>query len=304
VGLASAYISQIRSLIHDLQAVDWTDSELLTIVNSARQRVALDAHCVRTFFQGLNVVPNVEQYPISGGCGGSTMTNLGSGYPLASVGPAPVVTISAPSGGGTTATAIAILGPVSGTVGSLQITGWGSGYTGSETITIAPPVAGVTATATPIILANILDILSIMPLWPGNTNARVMRWAPFTLFQAWARAYRGNTGYPQAWTNYDEGNLLFIQPIPDQPYITEIDAIIMPTDLATTATNDTQLILPFSDAVQWYGAYVAMIKLQNLDQADFFFKKYEMRVRAIRATRQDRRQPNIYQSSFRRMSRW
>jgi hypothetical protein len=302
--LASDYISQIRSLIHDLQAVDWSDAELLTIVNSARQRVALDAHCVRTFYQGLNVVPNVEQYPLTGGLGGATMTNVGSGYPLSSVGPAPIVTIAPPSGGGTTATAIAILGPVAGTVGSLQITGWGTGYAGAETITIAPPVAGVTATASPIILSNILDFLSITAIWPGGTNSRMMKWRSFSMFQAWCRAYRQNFGYPQAWTNLDEMNLFFLQPIPDQPYQTEIDAIVMPVNLATTASNDTQVILPFADAVQWYGAYIAMIKLQNLDQADFFSKKYELRIRGLRATRQDRRNPNIYQQSYRRMSRW
>ena len=293
--LASDYISQIRSLIHDLQSVDWSDAELLTIVNSARQRVALDAHCVRTFFAGLNVVPNIEQYPISGGIGGAIVTAGGSGY--SSV---PSITFDPAPAGGLTATGVATV--TGGVLTAITMTSWGSGYATQPNVAIGGP--GVGATASAIAVINVLDWLSVTPIWPGGTNSRMMKWAPFSLFQAWCRAYRGNTGYPQAWTNHDEMNLIFMQPVPDQPYITEVDAITMPVNLATTASSDTQLILPFADAVQWYGAYVAMIKLQNLDQADFFSKKYELRIRSIRATRQDRRNPNIYQQSYRRMQRW
>jgi hypothetical protein len=293
--LLSDYISQVRNLIHDLQAVDWTDAELTTIVNSARKRVALDAHCVRTFFSGLNFVANQETYPLSGGIGGVNMTNVGSGYTSV-----PTVTFDAPPAGGVQATGTAVLSGT--TVADVLMTNWGSGYTSVPNITFGGP--GVDAAGTAIAILNILDYLSITPLWPGNSNSRMMSWLPFTTFQAWCRAYRLNTGYPQAWTNHDEMNLFFVQPIPDQPYMCEIDAIIMPSDLVNLSDSDTQLVLPFADAVQWYATYIAMIKLQNLDQAEFFSNKYKIRVREIRATRQDRRIPNIYQSSFRRMSRW
>ena len=78
--LTSDYISQIRELVHDLQSVDWTDTELITIVNNARQRAALDLHCVRTLYTGLTTIPNQEVYPINGGVGSITLLSGGSGY--------------------------------------------------------------------------------------------------------------------------------------------------------------------------------------------------------------------------------
>ena len=78
------------------------------------------------------------------------MVNRGSGYTTA-----PAVTVSAPPAGGTTATAIAVLGAGAdaGTVASIRITNAGSGYTSVPTVSIAAPRRGTRATATAAINA-------------------------------------------------------------------------------------------------------------------------------------------------------
>ena len=70
------------------------------------------------------------------------ITSGGSGYTVA-----PTMTIAAPSGSGTTATAIA--GITSGVVTSITVTGGGTGYTGAPAVTMSSaPAGGVTGTST------------------------------------------------------------------------------------------------------------------------------------------------------------
>ena len=44
--------------------------------------------------------------------------------------------------------------------------------------------------------------------------------------------------------------------------------------------------------------------MQNFDHAEYFNRKYMQRILQIQCTKQDRRIPNIYRNSFRRLNRW
>lgn len=299
--LLSDYILQVRQLVHDLQGNDFSNSDLIGYINTARQRVALDAHCVRSFYTGLNLIPLQERYPITGGVGGAQLTLAGSGYAPPPAAP-PAVTIAAAPAGGVTATAVATVS-AAGTVSLVTITNWGSGYVTTPSITIAPPGAGVTATAVAITLLNVLDILSISILWPGNTNRYTLGWLPFTPFQAFCRTLPTFSRNPSVWTNFDEINAFFLYPIPDQSYISEIDAIVLPNPLVGLSESDLQILQPNADAVQFYAAHLALIKLQNFEHADYLNKKYEARLQQIKLTRQDRRYQNVYRSWYRRLNR-
>jgi hypothetical protein len=294
--LTSDYISQIRELVHDLQSVDWTDTELIAIVNNARQRAALDLHCVRTFFTGLTTIPGQEVYPIRGGVSNFQILSGGTGYTFP---PAVNITPSPPANGTFASATAAVAG---GVVTSITQVSWGSNYTTPVTVGISG--AGTGAAVSASTLVNVLDVLSISALWPGNTNRQMLRWAPFTKFQAWCRAYTTWTGYPTAWTNHDEANQIFLFPIPDIAYTMEWDAITLPLPLVNLSDDDFQVLQPNADVVQWYGAYLALVKLQNFDQADYFRKMYNTRMKEIKATRQDRRIGNIYRSTFRKMAQW
>jgi len=299
------YTTQVLRLVHDLQNVDFSQQEITDYINEARLRASLDLHCVRNFYTGLNIIPSQEQYPITGGVGGCVMTNVGSGYPLSAVGPAPSVTFSAPAYGGVTATGTAILDATLGCVDSIQMTNWGTGYTAAPTVTIAAPSSGTTATATATCLQNVLDILSISLLWPGNTNRYTLGWLPFSPFQAYCRAQPTTLRNPSVWTNYDVINTFFLYPIPDQAYIIEIDAVQSPpTQTLVNLTDvDINVLPPNADCIQFYAAHLALMKLQNFEHADYLLKKYQARSQEIKLTRQDRRYYNVYKSWWRRLNR-
>jgi hypothetical protein len=83
----------------------------------------------------------------------------------------------------------------------------------------------------------------------------------------------------------------------------EIDAVVLPGLLVLPTDSDLQIIMPMADCVQFYAAHLALIKLQNFGQADYFNKKYEERYQQIQRTRQTRRMQNAYQTMWRRMQR-
>lgn len=293
--LLSDYITQVRVLIHDLASQDWTDGELTTIVNNARMRVALDAHCVRRFYVGNQLIPNQEIYPITGGVGRIQLLTGGTGYPAV-----PTVTIAAPPAGGVQATATAVA--VGGVVQSITITNWGSRYVSNPAVTIGGGGAGATASATAMF--NVLDVLSISIVWPGNAQRYMMAWMPFSPFQAFCRANATSFSNPSVWSTHDETNQLFYYAPPNQAYTAEIDAVVLPDALVNLADNDTQVLQPNADAVQYYSAHIALAKLQNVEISEYWRKIYTIRMREIKQTRQDRRIPNIYRNYFRRINRY
>lgn len=290
------YTLQVQELIHDIQAVDWTISEIIAYVNSARNRAALDLGCVRQLFQNGTIIPGQEQYPIFNAVVGATILNGGSGYNDAAP---PVVTISAPALPGTQATAVAI--SINGIINQIQMTNWGSGYQSVPTVAIAPPVSGSTATASALCTVNVYDTNSISLL---NGNLRyTLSWLPFTAFQAFCRAYTTQLRAPAVWSNFDGINTNFLFPIPDQSYPIDIDACLLPMPLVAPTDVDTQVLLPQADVVQYYAAYKALLKLQNFEQAEYFRKIYENRKMEMINTRQGRRVQSVYRNYYRRMAR-
>lgn len=285
--LLSEYIQQVRVLIHDVQSVDFTDAEIIAAINAGRDRVALDTHCVRRFLAGLNVVANRETYPIQGGIGGVRLTAAGAGYTSA-----PAVTIAPPvAAGGTQATAIAAVS--AGVVTGITMTEWGSDYAETPAVTfVGGGGAGAAAVAVP--LTRVVDILSVTIIWPGNTNAFMLGWRAFTWFQAFCRSYRGWKGYPRLWTNHTEENLFFLFPAPDQAYGCELDVWSLPAPLVLPTENDTQVRQPNADLVQFYGSHIALSKLQNYDQSEYWRKLYEIRLARLQGVKQDRRIRNPY----------
>ncbi len=291
--LLSDYISQVQELIHDSSAIDFTALEITGFVNNARNRVALDFHCVRSFYQNLTTIPGQETYPITGGVGGAAVT-AGGVYAVA-----PTVTFGPSGGGGTTATGTPVMTgeAPSLSVSSISMTNWGSGYTSLPAVTFSSGAAAATAVA----LINVLDILSISSIY--GTQRTMMNWRVFTEFQAFMRCSVTRSGQPFVWSNYTEQNLFYLYAVPDQAYTLEMDAVIMPNPLVAVTDTDLQIINPMADCVQFYAAHLALLKSQNFEQAEYYSKKYEQRQAKIQQTRQTRRLMNAYQNMWRRAQR-
>jgi hypothetical protein len=288
------YINQVQLLVHDTNGADFSVATLTSFINQARQRVALDTHCVRGFMgvtsgNALNTIPQQENYLYSGSIGGITVTNAGSGYT------AP--TISFTGGGGTGAAAQAVLDS-SGTITAIQMTNWGLGYTSAPQVVIND-ATGTSATATATPLLNVLDILSLTVLW-GNQRI-VFGWQPFTMFQAICRQYVNQYSVPSVFTMHQGIKQFFMFQIPDQAYTMEMDYVTMASPLVNTTDIDTQIVDPFTDAVQLYAAHLCLASLQNHTMADYWYSgdmnkpgKYDLRLKQLFSTSVVRRIYNPY----------
>jgi hypothetical protein len=296
----SDYITQVQELVHDTASIDYTTAEMTNYVNNARNRVAMDFHNVRYLFQNASLISGQEQYPIFGGICGCTIVNGGSNYS-----PTPTITIAAPGGSGSTASAKAVV--TNGVITAVQMTSYGSGYALTTANPNGPVVmvtdgTGAGAALMAMVENNIFDIASFSVLW--GLQRYTMGWLPFTQFEAFCRANPTLRRQPAVWSTHTEQNIFFVYPIPDQVYPIDIDAIGLPFPLVNPADVDSQIIPPVNDCIQFYAAYLALLKLQNFEQAKYYEDKYDKRAKEIQLQRQDRRIPNIYRNAWRRINRW
>ena len=311
--LLSDYISQVQFLTHDQTNADFSQPELISVINNARRAVALDFHCVRNLFLSpppgavpvlnryapVSIIQNQELYPLlgvnsqNGQLVGATITAGGSGYTAATV-----VTFAAPPAGGITALGSPII--TGGVVTGINVTTWGNGYTpgSNPAVTITDSGGGSGAAATATMFNNVFNVISISNLW-GNQRY-MLRFRGFTLFQAYMRSQLFFTERPLIWTIHEQTGVVLVQPPPDQAYQTEWDVLALPIPLVNPADIDFQIIDPWADAVQYYAAQLCLTKLQNFEQADYMLKLYAARVPRIIIGAGGVRIPNPYHKTFQR----
>lgn len=299
------YINDVRLLIHDTNAADFTDSTLTNFINQARTRVAQDTHCVRGFLSvtggtALNTIAGKENYLYDGTIGGVTVTNGGSGYVN------PSITFTNASGDtGVGAAAIPVV--VGGVVAGINMTNWGQGYGLAPSVNIND-VSGTGAVAAATALTNILDILSITTIWGQE---RVMHgFMGFSAFQTWCRQLLNNESVPSIFTLHQGIKQTFLFQIPDQAYAMEWDILTLPTPLVNNTDVDAQVVAPWNDAVQLFAAHLCMASLQLFSQADYWYTgrpenpgKYDTRIKQLPARAFSRRVFNPYRTYAKRLRR-
>lgn len=156
-----------------------------------------------------------------------------------------------------------------GAIQNIFMTNWGTGYSTVPTLHLSGG-GGTGGAGIPTLLYNVLDILSISVIW-GNLRV-MLGWLPFTQFQAWLRAYTFNFSQPDGiWTSHEGIQKVFTYPISDQPYVMEWDIITMPNPLVNLTDNDTQIIAPWDDAVKFFAAHLCIASLQNYAMADYWY---------------------------------
>jgi hypothetical protein len=323
--LLADYITQVQFLLHDQTNADFTQSELTNQINDARVAVSLDFHCCRqaylspaanapnpSLYAPVSTIQNQEIYPLNGANGqngivvGANVLSGGSGYSAATV-----VTFGAGPTGFVQAAGVPVI--ASGVITGINMTAWGTGYNPAfpatspgavqpPTVTITDPGGGTGAVATATMFNNVFNVLSISYLW-GNQRY-MLRYRGFSLFQAYMRSQLFFTQRGLIWTIHEQMGYVLIQPPPDQNYVTEWDVLCTPLPLLNPGDNDTQIVQPWSDAVQYYAAYKCLLKLQNFQQAEFMLKLYSARVPKIIIGAGGVRIPNPYHKTFqRRVSR-
>ena len=320
--LLSDYIAQVQFLLHDQSNQDFSQAELVLAINNGRQAVGLDFQCIRqtyltppfnvanpAAYQPVGIILHQELYPLNGGPGnsnggmvvGATINNGGSNY---SQNATCVFGVGPP--GSVQATGTPVVSQ-DGVVTAINMTRWGTGYLpavpGTATFGNLPTCtvldsSGSGAVVTPVMFNNVFNVLSISNIW-GNQRY-MLRFAGFTIFNAYMRSQQGFYQRPTIWTIQEEMGFVLLQPPPDQPYQTEWDTIAAPVPLVSLTDNDTQIIAPASDAVQYYAAHYCLNKLQNFNQAEYMLKLYSARVPKILIGKNGFRIPNPYHQTFQR----
>lgn len=275
--LLSEYLTQVRQLVHDASGTDWTDAELTGHINAARLTLALDCHCVRDLKGPLDLIANQETYPFTGAVGGVNVTAGGSLYTSA-----PTVTFT--GGSPTTSAAATAVLDSSGAVSAVYMTSWGLGYQSAPAVGFSGG-GGSGAIAEPRTLLNVLDILSLTMRW--SSWRTMLQKRVFSSFQAYVRANPTLRGVPSIWSPYREQQKFYVGQIPDSSnqYTIELDIVVLPDPLVVGTDADNQIIMPYADAVQYYAAYMALLKLQNPDIAIVQLRNYQRRTKQILTTR-------------------
>lgn len=259
----SDYITQTRRLLHDVSGNFWTSAELTDYINEARLRTVSDTGCLR-FNQTPVFQANTEAY-IYGGVTGVNIINAGTGFTNGTY------TLSITGGGGTGATGTYTC--TAGNVSSINIKAQGSGYNTLPSVSF-PSGGGINATGlVGYINANTLDILSVTCIW-GNFRIP-LNYMPFTELTAKLRMWTTWQQRPAAFSVFGQ-NTLYVGPLPDQTYVSEMDSVILPNTLIDNTTIE-QISYPFTSPVTYYAARLAKIKEQSYNEAEMFMQMYKKR---------------------------
>jgi hypothetical protein len=261
------------------------------------------------FYRPVGIITRQEAYPLNGQPGNSNggvvvgaIINAGGANYSANTA---TCTFSAGPAGSTLATGTPVV--VNGVVTAVNMTQWGAGYLpavpGTGTFANLPTItfadgAGAGAAATPVMFNNVFNVLSISNIW-GNQRY-MLNYRSFTFFQAYMRSQLFYAQRPNIWTILEEVGVVLLQPPPDQAYQTEWDTVAVPVPLVNLTDNDTQILPPANDAVQYYAAHYALNKMQNFNQAEFMLKLYSARVPKIIIGKNGFRIPNPYHKTFQR----
>lgn len=322
------YVAMVESLIHDSTGSAWTRGEIVRRINDARKDVSLDCQCTRSLVTGVQLIKCVETYSYDGAVAGAHMVHRGENYG----GRHADVTFSPPPAGGVRAEAIAHVKQhhhhdhfeedeegdddrdhdhdhhdwrcrheriKPGQIEWIEMIRWGERYTQVPTITITDPKGtGSGAVARPVTLFNVINLLSLTPLW--HLQRYSLSYKPFTIFQAWARALQaqGFTSLPQIFTIHNGDQLVYVQPTPNQHLFSEWDVIKLASPLVGITDVDRDIPDPWAQCVQFKAAHYLLLKHQNFQQAEYYQVKYDQRVPRVVAGAGGIRIANPYSRSF------
>lgn len=287
--MLNAYITATQLLLHDTNANFYSVNSLTSYINTARGRVAADAQCIRVLPPSSAAIAS----PI-------TITSGGTGYV------APTIAISAPDIiTGITATATATIS--GGIINSVTLTNPGSGYLNPPKFTITD-VSGTGAVLTATLTTYLSTSLNqeVYPFSYLNTFAQqtagvqavhgvlsvaVMQGAPgaykpvlnniaWGALQAYCRSYSSLvSNYPYYWSQYGQGvnGSFYLYPIPSGTYPMDVDCYCLPIALINDSTVEA-IPYPWTDAVPYYAAYLALLNAQRKEDAMGMLNDYKMKM--------------------------
>ena len=283
----SQYITQVQYLLHDATGVFYTQTQLTSYINQARERVVRDTGALRTI-QTLTV-------PASPSAGGQAPV-LWTANTAVTVGQQLVSNI------------YTYIVTTAGTTGSTAPPYPGSSNSNYSGNVYPPSTPFLDGTAYIQYVGNAeqinyvtlpsgvqtLDVLNINLYW-GNTRVP-LRYLPWTQFNAELRFWQNYIGRPICFTQYGQGSII-IAPVPDNIYTVDIDTVILPTALTNPSDIDN-INDPYNTPVPFYAAYLAKYYEQSFGEAEIYKQEYNKHVQAVLVAISTRRMPTPYSTPF------
>lgn len=281
------YQQEVQRLLREAKQGLSNPDDLRAYINTARREIAMRSQAIRIVT------------PICGSILECSVTEPGSGYS-----DSPTVTISAPdfpSGGpiapnGRQATAIATV--QFGTISGIDITDGGAGYF-QPTVTIEDDTgsgaeAELTLSDFNVMVAGqeeyrfsdidlsafsgVKEIYFVRSVSIIYSNYRYsLPCYAFSTYQAMIRQYPFQYRYvPTFCAQVGQGaaGTLYLYPLPSQVFQMEWDCQCIPIDLENNQSIEA-LPNPWTDAVKYFAAHLAMLELQNFNAAKFYLEMYE-----------------------------
>ena len=283
----SQYITQVQYLLHDATGVFYTQTQLTSYINQARERVVRDTGALRTI-QTLTV-------PASPSAGGQAPV-LWTANTAVTVGQQLVSNI------------YTYIVTTAGTTGSTAPPYPGSSNSNYSGNVYPPSTPFQDGTAYIQYVGNAeqinyvtlpsgvqtLDVLNINLYW-GNTRVP-LRYLPWTQFNAELRFWQNYIGRPICFTQYGQGSII-IAPVPDNIYTVDIDTVILPSNLTNPSDVDN-INDPYNTPVPFYAAYLAKYYEQSFGEAEIYKQEYNKHVQAVLVAISTRRMPTPYSNPF------
>jgi len=278
------YLSQVENLLHDVNNVFWTQNQLTTYINEARERTVRDTGCLRNL--QTTTAPLAYNTSTSTGVSptlwqGNTAVTAGQ-YVFSNI-YTYVYTQSGTSGSSAPAYP-------TGTNPFPPTTPFADG---TAMLQYVGPAEIINFNSLPQQL-NVYDIVNINLYW-GNSRIP-LRYLPWSNFTAQLRYWQNYVGRPICFSVYGQQQI-YIAPIPDQQYYIEVDTNILPNLLSLSSPNTVDTIIdPYSTAVQYYAAYKAKFYEQSYGESEIFKQQYDKHILNVLNSVFTRRIPDPYSS--------
>lgn len=147
-------------------------------------------------------------------------------------------------------------------------------YNFSDATGLAAGVAGVL----------VVRMVRIQNVGGGWNRVTTRPWEYFFTFRLCSVVPVTDTPTMAAQLNPGVNGTLWFDPTPDQAYVTSLDAVGYPIPLVTDLTTEA-LSAPWTEAVQYYAAYLALLNAQRRADADAMWQRYELfQMRATQMT--------------------
>jgi hypothetical protein len=116
----------------------------------------------------------------------------------------------------------------------------------------------------------VIEIISATIYW-GNMRIKCQN-RSFTEQDAKLRMFQNYTTRPGSLALQGANNV-WLNPVPDQNYVSDWDVVLVPPPLATSAGLEPIPVV-FQSLIPFWAAHLAKYSEQSLNESDIFYKKY------------------------------